>query len=175
MIAKIIEYSARNKFIVFMLIASLAIWGYWALMRTPLDAIPDLSDTQVIIYTEWAGRSPDLPDVPAFLEAYREVWGKDATPSGDKWLALQMLTRIMDSLYRTVFMPPNAPAAAVAEMRSAMTRLEKDAEFVADYEKVVKTKPRFILGAEGERIIAELGNVQPSFLGFLREYIKMGK
>jgi tripartite-type tricarboxylate transporter receptor subunit TctC len=122
-----------------------------------------------------AGRSPDLPDVPAFLEAYRDVWGKDATPSGDKWLALQMLTRIMDSLYRTVFMPPNAPAAAVAEMRSAMERLESDAEFIADYEKVVKTKPRFILGAEGERIIAELGNVQPSFLGFLREYIKMGK
>ena len=60
MIAKIIDYSARNKFIVFMLIASLAIWGYWALQRTPLDAIPDLSDTQVIIYTEWAGRSPDL-------------------------------------------------------------------------------------------------------------------
>ena len=60
MIARIIEYSARNKFIVFMLIASLAIWGYWALKRTPLDAIPDLSDTQVIIYTEWSGRSPDL-------------------------------------------------------------------------------------------------------------------
>jgi len=35
-------------------------WGYWALKNTPLDAIPDLSDTQVIIYTEWAGRSPDL-------------------------------------------------------------------------------------------------------------------
>lgn len=60
MIAKVIEYSARNKFIVFMLITSLTIWGYWALKRTPLDAIPDLSDTQVIIYTEWSGRSPDL-------------------------------------------------------------------------------------------------------------------
>jgi len=35
-------------------------WGYWALQRTPLDALPDLSDTQVIIFTEWAGRSPDL-------------------------------------------------------------------------------------------------------------------
>ena len=60
MIAKIIEYSARNKFIIFLLIAFLVIWGYWALLKTPLDAIPDLSDTQVIIYTEWAGRSPDL-------------------------------------------------------------------------------------------------------------------
>lgn len=60
MIAKIIEYSARNKFIVFLMVLFLLAWGYWALKKTPLDAIPDLSDTQVIIYTEWAGRSPDL-------------------------------------------------------------------------------------------------------------------
>ena len=60
MIAKIIEYSARNKFIIFLLVFALAIWGYWALTKTPLDALPDLSDTQVIIYTEWQGRSPDL-------------------------------------------------------------------------------------------------------------------
>src|SRR4030043_271238 len=60
MIAKIIDYSARNRFIIFLLVASLALWGYWALKKTPLDAIPDLSDTQVIIYTEWQGRSPDL-------------------------------------------------------------------------------------------------------------------
>jgi Cu(I)/Ag(I) efflux system membrane protein CusA/SilA len=60
MIAKIIEFSARNKFLVFLLVGGLAIWGYWALLRTPLDAIPDLSDTQVIIYTDWPGKSPDL-------------------------------------------------------------------------------------------------------------------
>jgi Cu(I)/Ag(I) efflux system membrane protein CusA/SilA len=60
MIAKIIDYSARNRFIIFLLVVSLALWGYWALTKTPLDAIPDLSDTQVIIYTEWQGRSPDL-------------------------------------------------------------------------------------------------------------------
>jgi copper/silver efflux system protein len=60
MIAKIIELSARNKFFVFLMIFFAVAWGYWALQRTPLDAIPDLSDTQVIIYTEWPGRSPDL-------------------------------------------------------------------------------------------------------------------
>src|SRR3989337_2826397 len=60
MIAKIIEYSARNKFIIFLLVSFLIVWGYWALKRTPRDAIPDLSDTQVIIFTEWPGRSPDL-------------------------------------------------------------------------------------------------------------------
>jgi Cu(I)/Ag(I) efflux system membrane protein CusA/SilA len=60
MIQQIIDYSARNRFVVFFLVAFLFAWGYWALKRTPLDAIPDLSDTQVIIYTEWPGRSPDL-------------------------------------------------------------------------------------------------------------------
>ena len=60
MIAKIIELSAKNKFVIFLLVFFLLAWGYWALKNTPLDAIPDLSDTQVIIYTEWPGRSPDL-------------------------------------------------------------------------------------------------------------------
>jgi hypothetical protein len=78
-------------------------------------------------------------------------------------------------MYRTVFMPPNAPAAAVAEMRAAMAKLEKDPEYIADYEKVVKGKPRFILGAEGEHTIAELGNISPAFLSFLRKYIAEGK
>src|SRR5512136_1488639 len=60
MIARIIEFSARNKFAIFLLMALAIVWGYWALKNTPLDALPDLSDTQVIIYTEWTGRSPDL-------------------------------------------------------------------------------------------------------------------
>lgn len=60
MIARIIEYSGKNKFIVFLFVFFALAWGYWALHQTPLDAIPDLSDTQVIIYTEWLGRSPNL-------------------------------------------------------------------------------------------------------------------
>jgi Cu(I)/Ag(I) efflux system membrane protein CusA/SilA len=59
-VGRIIEYSARNRFIVFLLIAALTGWGLWAMGRIPLDAIPDLSDAQVIVYTEWPGRSPDL-------------------------------------------------------------------------------------------------------------------
>jgi len=117
------------------------------------------------------GRSPDLPDVPAFLEVYKEIWGKDAMPSGEKWETLQLLTRIVDSMYRTMFMPPIAPAAAVTEMRSAMEKLAKDPGYIADYEKVVRAKPHFVFGADGERILAELGKVQPSFLSFLRKFI----
>src|SRR4030067_2376414 len=60
MLAKIIELSARNKFLVFLMAPSLAAGGLWAVYHPPLDAIPDLSDVQVIVYTEWTGRSPDL-------------------------------------------------------------------------------------------------------------------
>ncbi len=60
MISRIIEFSARNKFIVLMFVVILTGWGIWALKNTPLDAIPDLSETQVIVYTDWPGRSPDL-------------------------------------------------------------------------------------------------------------------
>ncbi len=116
-----------------------------------------------------AGRSPDLPEVPSFLELYKEIWGKE--PSGEKWETLQMLTRLLDSMFRTVFMPPIAPAAAVAEMRGAFDRLGKDADFIADYEKVIKTKPHFVSGAEGERIVAELGSVPPAMSSFLRKYV----
>jgi len=76
MIERIIEFSARNRFIVFLLIFGLAAAGLWAMKQTPVDAIPDLSDTQVIIYTKWPGRSPDLvedqityPIVTALLSA----------------------------------------------------------------------------------------------------------
>jgi Cu(I)/Ag(I) efflux system membrane protein CusA/SilA len=59
-IEKIIDASARNPFLVIVLTILAASASLWALRNTPLDAIPDLSDTQVIISTDWQGRSPDL-------------------------------------------------------------------------------------------------------------------
>ena len=59
-IGGIIAASARNPLITILLVAGLGVWGWLSLRRTPLDAIPDLSDAQVIIFTEWMGRSPDL-------------------------------------------------------------------------------------------------------------------
>jgi Cu(I)/Ag(I) efflux system membrane protein CusA/SilA len=60
LIERLIDWSARNKFLVFLLVGALFIGGLWCVRHTPLDAIPDLSDTQVIIYTPWEGRSPNL-------------------------------------------------------------------------------------------------------------------
>jgi Cu(I)/Ag(I) efflux system membrane protein CusA/SilA len=58
MIEKLIEYSIRNRFIVLILAAGLAVWGIYAVLNTPIDAVPDLSENQVIVFTDWMGRSP---------------------------------------------------------------------------------------------------------------------
>ncbi len=58
MIEKIIDYSARNRVIVLMLFGLIIAWGGWAVYKTPVDAIPDLSDNQVIVFTDYPGRSP---------------------------------------------------------------------------------------------------------------------
>jgi len=58
MIQRIIEFSLKNRGLVLLAYLALAAWGYWALLRTPIDAIPDLSENQVIVFTDWAGRSP---------------------------------------------------------------------------------------------------------------------
>src|SRR2546427_5448089 len=60
MINRIIEYCATHRGLVITLVLSLVVIGVWCMSNVPLDAIPDLSDPQVIIYTEWPGRSPDL-------------------------------------------------------------------------------------------------------------------
>ncbi len=60
MIERLIEASARNKFLVFIVTIFALAAGIYGIYRVPLDAIPDVSDVQVIVYTDWEGRSPDL-------------------------------------------------------------------------------------------------------------------
>jgi copper/silver efflux system protein len=78
MIERLIDWCARNRFLVFTGTAVLTLWGIWAASATPLDAVPDISDVQVIVSTEWMGRSPDLiedqvtyPIVSALISAPR--------------------------------------------------------------------------------------------------------
>jgi Cu(I)/Ag(I) efflux system membrane protein CusA/SilA len=59
-IDRIIDWCAGNRFLVFIGTAALTVWGIWAVTATPLDAVPDISDVQVIVSTEWVGRSPDI-------------------------------------------------------------------------------------------------------------------
>ncbi|MBI5154255.1 efflux RND transporter permease subunit, partial [Candidatus Poribacteria bacterium] len=58
MIERLIEYCARNRIAVVAVWAVVAVYGVWVMLRTPVDAIPDLSENQVIVFTDWMGRSP---------------------------------------------------------------------------------------------------------------------
>lgn len=58
MINRVIEFSLRNRWLILAVYAIVAGFGYWAMLRTPIDAIPDLSENQVIVFTDWPGRSP---------------------------------------------------------------------------------------------------------------------
>ena len=78
MIERLISWCGHNRFLVLTGAVVLALWGAWAMLHTPLDAVPDISDVQVIIATEWQGRSPDLiedqvtyPIVSALVSAPR--------------------------------------------------------------------------------------------------------
>jgi Cu(I)/Ag(I) efflux system membrane protein CusA/SilA len=57
MINRLIAFSLRNRALVLLVYSALAVWGAWALTATPIDAIPDLSDNQVIVFTDWSGHS----------------------------------------------------------------------------------------------------------------------
>lgn len=80
MVEKIIEFCAKNRFIVLLFVFGFSFMGYIALKNIRMDALPDISDTQVIVYTTWMGRSPDLmedqvtyPIVTALLSAPKVV------------------------------------------------------------------------------------------------------
>lgn len=60
MVHRIIEWSLRNRFIVLVLASALLVWGIVSVKKNPIDAIPDLSENQVIVFTEWMGRAPQL-------------------------------------------------------------------------------------------------------------------
>src|SRR6266542_6933339 len=60
MVQKLIELSLRNRLIVILLAAALLVWGILSIQKNPVDAIPDLSENQVIVFTEWMGRSQQV-------------------------------------------------------------------------------------------------------------------
>ena len=60
MLAHIIDWSGRNRFLVLLATLFIVVWGVFAVLRTPIDALPDLSDVQVIVYTEYPGQAPQV-------------------------------------------------------------------------------------------------------------------
>ncbi|MGC1460654.1 MAG: CusA/CzcA family heavy metal efflux RND transporter [Terracidiphilus sp.] len=93
MISRIIAWCARNPFLVFTGAILLVVAGYWCVKRVPLDALPDISDVQVIIHTQWAGEPPNViedqvtyPIVTALLAAPRVKNVRAQTMFGDSYV-----------------------------------------------------------------------------------------
>ena len=93
MISRIIAWCARNPFLVFTGAALLVVAGLWSLRRVPLDALPDISDVQVIIHTEWAGEPPSViedqvtyPIVTSLLSAPSVKSVRAQTMFGDSYV-----------------------------------------------------------------------------------------
>ncbi len=93
MLSRIIEVCARNRFLVFTGVLLLTLAGIWSLRHVPLDALPDISDVQVIVHTSWSGEPPDViedqvtyPIVRSFLAAPRVKAVRAQTMFGDSYV-----------------------------------------------------------------------------------------
>ena len=115
--------------------------------------------------------SPDVPDIPTYLDLYKMKNGKDAMPSGIKWEAMKLLNTLYTNLLRTVFMPPGSPPEAAAALAKGFTDVVDDPEFLAEYKKVIKAPPNMITGDAGRQVIANLSAVDPKLLAFFKQYI----
>ncbi len=93
MIDRIIEFSGRNKFAVFLLVGFAAVAGWWSMEHVPLDAIPDLSDTQVIIYSRW-DRSPDIVEDQVTYPIVTAHARRAARQSRPRLLRFRLLLRL---------------------------------------------------------------------------------
>ncbi len=93
MISRLIEWCARNRFLVFAGVLFLLLGGIWSLQRIPLDALPDISDVQVIVHTPWPGRPPNViedqvtyPIVTTLLAAPQVKAVRAQTMFGDSYV-----------------------------------------------------------------------------------------
>jgi hypothetical protein len=116
-------------------------------------------------------RSPHVPNLPTWLELYQEKYGKDAMPSGVEWEALKLMNLLYSNMLRTVLLPPGSPKEAQKILGDAFVAVGKDAEFVAEYRKIVKAPPDMVTGADGQKVINALASVDPKIVGFLKEYV----
>jgi Cu(I)/Ag(I) efflux system membrane protein CusA/SilA len=165
MINRIIEFAGHNKFLVFMLVGFAVVAGIWSMYNVPLDAIPDLSDTQVIVYSRW-DRSPDImedqvtyPIVSKMLGAPRvkDIRGFSDFGYSFVYIIFEEGTDIYWARSRTLEylsgVLPRLPQGVTTELGPDATGVG----WVFQYALVDKT---------GKRSLAELRSVQDWFLRY---------
>ena len=115
--------------------------------------------------------SPLVPDLPTWIDLYHEKYGKDVMPSGIKWEAYKLLNLLYTNLLRTVLLPPGSPKEAAIALATGFEGVAKDPEFQAEYEKVIQSPVELIGREEGEKVIAQLGTIDPKVSAFLKDYV----
>jgi tripartite-type tricarboxylate transporter receptor subunit TctC len=114
-------------------------------------------------------RSSALPDLPTFEEFHASV--RDGSkPSGFMYEVLRASSDPLVAMFRTAVMPPRTPPEVTDIMRAAFVEMWKNAAFIADYAKVMKSPPILVSGSDGQAIIDAVGRVKPEIRSFLIDY-----
>ena len=115
-------------------------------------------------------RSKALPNLQTFEEFYARVQPGKSLAGNVSYEAMRAISDPQLAMFRVSLMPPKASEEAVATMRAAFVSMWKDPKFLADYSKVIKTEPILVSGADGQEILAGVGNVRREITDFLGNY-----
>jgi len=165
MINRIIEFSAYNRFIIFLLVAMAIFAGVYSMRQTRLDAIPDLSDTQVIIYSKW-DRSPDIIEDQVTYPIIRALLGapkvKDIRGSSDfGYSYVFVIFEDGTDLYW-------ARSRTLEYLSSILPRLPKDVqvELARDETAVGWVYQYAVVDTTGQQNLAQLKSIQDWYLKY---------
>jgi hypothetical protein len=115
-------------------------------------------------------RDRSLPDMQTFEEFYASVMPGKRLEDDFRYQVLRAAGDPQLAMYRVVVLPPKSPDNVVTTMRAAFDDLWKDESFLTDYSRVLATRPIMISGAEGQNILAGLGQVSRKIKDFLIDY-----
>ncbi|MFN7142483.1 MAG: efflux RND transporter permease subunit [Myxococcota bacterium] len=172
MLARIIDWSGRNRFLVFVasLLATAA--GFWTALRSPLDAIPDLSDPQVIVFSDWMGRSPQLVEDQV---TYPLVTGLQALPGVKAVRGFSMFGMSFTYVLLQDGVDPYGARTRVSErLDTLQPRLPPDVEISLgpDASAVGWVYQYVLVDRTGQRSIADLRSLQDWTLRFALEGVE---
>jgi hypothetical protein len=109
----------------------------------------------------------------SFWEYFKRARGK--APEGPKWQAFDTINTVARGYERVLFMAPNTPPAALAEIKAALDGLKGDEEFARDAETTMKFTPDYDTSAKARRILLEKAAPDPKLIAFFADYIEQGR
>jgi hypothetical protein len=116
-------------------------------------------------------RSKALPNLQTFEEFYAKVMPGKKLAGQMAYEALRSFANPQLAMFRVAMMPPKASPEALGILRTAFAELWKNPKFLADYARIIKTEPIFVSGADGQKVLADLGTVRQEVKDFLVNYV----